>query len=48
MGVSGPEQTAIVLGIRRRMYGGAAGTSPGSGSEERGPAARDEDPEPER
>jgi monovalent cation:H+ antiporter-2, CPA2 family len=42
MGVSGPEQTAIVLGVRRRAYGGAAAVSPGSGSEERGTAARDE------
>lgn len=48
MGVSGPEQTAIVLGIRRRAYGSAAGTSPGSGSEERGPTVRDEDAEPGR
>jgi CPA2 family monovalent cation:H+ antiporter-2 len=37
MGVSGPEQTAIVLGIRRRTYGDAAGSISGSGAEERGP-----------
>ncbi len=37
MGVSGPEQTAIVLGIRRRTYGVAAGAASSSGSEERGP-----------
>ena len=48
MGVSGPEQTAVVLGVRRRTYGAAAGSSPGSGSEERGPATPDEDPSRER
>jgi K+:H+ antiporter len=42
MGVSGPEQTAVVLGLRRRTYGDAAGSSPRSGSEERGPAPRDD------
>jgi CPA2 family monovalent cation:H+ antiporter-2 len=36
MGVSGPEQTAIVLGIRRRTYRDAAGSTSATGSEERG------------